>query len=406
MNAEPVVANQTEFLADWANAMRPSGLREMIALIMRSDILSLASGLPAAELFPMTKLAEAAAQVFSTTPQLLQYRPPLARLQAHIVRLMAHQGVVVEPEEIVITSGAQQGLDMLTRLFLNPGGQVILEEASYTGVQQVIAPLQPEVLAAPTDVTSGMDVDWVAHRLQLGARPAFIYAMARGHNPTGVTMRLDKRRQLIELARQYHVPIIEDDAYGFLGYDSQTADPERSEPDRPLRALDSDHVFYLGSFSKILVPALRLGWMVAPKALLPKLTVMKETCDLETSALTQNLVANFMDANDLLAHIVHLQDVYRGRRNAMLRALQRYFPPMARWSVPTHGLFIWVELPAPIHTTRLLEVALAEEQVAFVPGKVFAMCDDERITRCMRLNFSQVTPSQIDEGVRRIAKLL
>ncbi|MEM7530547.1 MAG: PLP-dependent aminotransferase family protein [Chloroflexota bacterium] len=397
--------NQEMFLADWASTIRSSGLRDLIALIMRPEVLSLASGLPASELFPMSALAAAAAQVFEGEPGMLQYRPSSARLREQIAQLMASQGVEADPEQIVITTGAQQALDMLTRLFLNPGGQVMLEAASYTGVKQVVAPLMPEILPVPTDVHTGMDVDWVARRLEEGARPAYIYAMARGHNPTGVTMSVDKRQQLVALARQYNFPIIEDDAYGFLGYDKQVG-----VADTPLRALDQEHVFYLGSFSKILVPSLRLGWIVTPKWLLPKLAVIKETCDLETSAFTQSLVANYLDANDMMGHIAHLQDVYRERRDAMLNALKTHFPQSARWSVPTHGLFIWVELPQTIDTTRLLEVALAEEQVAFVPSGVFAVYDDDRgnpgINHCMRLNFSQVTPERIEEGVRRIAKLL
>jgi 2-aminoadipate transaminase len=401
MRGIKTAVNQNEFLADWARSMRDSGLRDMIGLILQPDILSLASGLPASELFPLKALGKAAARVFDSPPESFQYRPPSIRLRTHIAKLMGLTGVTADPEQILITTGAQQGLDIVTRLLLKPHGQVILEEASYTGIRQALAPLQPQIITVPTSMDSGMNVAEVERHLRSGVRPAFIYAMSRGHNPRGVSMSWEKRLRLIEVAREYNVPIIEDDVYGFLSYETSAF-----EPDRPLWAIDSDLVFYVGSFSKILAPALRIGWMCAPKSLRRELSVMKETCDLETSAFIQNMVAAFLNDTDLETHIRMLRSVCRQRRDAMLNALRTHLDGIAHWSAPTHGLFIWVVLPVGINATRLLEEALRIEKVAFVPGSVFAVDGSQAGGNCIRLNFSQATPSQIEDGVLRIARLV
>jgi 2-aminoadipate transaminase len=392
-------------LADWATTMKRSVLREMLAVVARPGILSFAGGLPAPELFPTAEYAQAAAQVLASDPSALQYGPPYAPLKAHIVHLMNERGVSCRENQIFVTSGAQQGLDVLARLFLNPGGQVILEERVYTGIQQVVAPLQPEILTVPTDLEAGMDVDAVAGYLANGARPAFIYVNSNAHNPLGVTLSQARRRQLVALANRYRVPILEDDPYGFLSY-GRTAE-------RPLAALDNHFVFYLGSFSKILAPALRLGWLVAPESLIAKLTVIKEASDLETSAFTQRVVSAYLDAGHLPQHIRALCHEYGRRRDAMLDALQRYFPAGARWTRPTGGMFIWVELPQGVDTAELLQMAVEQEQVAFIPGHAF--CADKRplsagepcrAAHCLRLNFSNCSPARIEDGIQRLARVV
>lgn len=390
-------ASDEMVLADWARTMKRSVLRDMIAVVSRPGILSLAGGLPAPELFPVRDYAAVTAQVLASDPAVLQYRPPFQPLRAHIVELMAARGVPCREAQIFITSGAQQGLDVLARLLLNHGGQVILEETVYTGIQQVIAPFQPEILTVPTDLETGMDVEAVAAWLEQGARPAFIYTIPDAHNPLGVSLSQAKRERLVALARQYHVPILEDDPYGFLCYEEQAT--------TPLRALDSEWVFYLGSFSKILAPALRVGWMVAPEALLPKLTVVKEASDLESSAFIQRTIAAYLDEGHLPAHLATLRREYGARRAAMLDALHRHFPREARWTEPTGGMFVWVELAPGTDTTALLQRALEEEQVAFIPGDAFAVGGARHAAHCLRLNFSNVTPERIEEGVRRLGRL-
>jgi 2-aminoadipate transaminase len=385
--------------------MKRSVLREMLAVVAQPGILSFAGGLPAPELFPTTQYAQAAAHVLATDQCALQYGPPYAPLKSHIVQLMAQRGVTCSENQVFLTSGAQQGLDILARLFLDPGGQMILEERVYTGIQQAVAPLQPRLLTVATDLQTGMDVEGVARYLEQDVRPALIYVNADCHNPLGVSLCPEKRRRLVELACQYGVAIVEDDPYGFLNYDGRA--------ELPLAAIDNHFVFYLGSFSKILAPALRLGWMVAPEALVPKLTVIKEASDLESSAFTQRTVSAYLDAGHLPEHVEQLCREYRRRRDAMLAALERHFPPEARWTRPAGGMFIWVELPGRTDTTTLLKAAVEQEKVAFIPGAAF--CADQRplppgdlcrAAHCMRLNFSNSSPERIEGGIARLGRVI
>jgi 2-aminoadipate transaminase len=386
-------------LADWTHTMSRSVLRQMLAVVSQPGILSFAGGLPAPELFPTAEYAQAVAHVLATDPCALQYGPPYQPLKRHIVQLMAQRGVTCTEEQIFLTTGAQQGLHVLTRLLLNPGGAVILEEVVYTGLQQVIAPLQPRLLTVPTDMVTGIDVDAVEAWLAQGVTPAYIYVIPDAHNPLGVSVSAAKRQRLVEIAASYGVPLVEDDPYGFLCYEGEASPP--------LRALDDEWVFYLSSFSKILAPALRLGWIVAPPALVPQLTVIKEAADLESSALTQRAVAAYLDAGHLPGHVQRLCREYGRRRDTMLAALYRYFPAEAHWTEPYSGMFIWVTLPAEVDTAALLQTAIAEEQVAFIPGHAFAVPGCPVSGRnCLRLNFSNCTPEQIEDGIARLARVL
>jgi 2-aminoadipate transaminase len=397
-----LTAGNSFHLADWAQGMKRSVLREMIGVVSQPGILSFAGGLPAPELFPTTAYAQAAAQVLASDPAVLQYGPPLAALKGHIVQLMARRGVSCSEEQIFLTTGAQQALDILTRLLVNPCGQVMLEELVYTGIQQVLAPLGADILTVPTDLETGLEVDALAEQLAAGARPAYLYAIPQGHNPLGVSLSPAKRERLIELAHRYRLPILEDDPYGFLSYDGD-APP-------PLKALDGQWVFYIGSFSKILAPALRLGWIVAPEALISRLTVVKEANDLESSAFTQRAVAAFLDAGHLPGHLATLRREYGRRRDVMLAAMARTFPPGLRWTRPSGGMFIWVELPAGVDTAALLQVAIAQEQVAFIPGHAFAVHQSgpqqQHARRCLRLNFSNCQPAKIEEGIARLGRVI
>lgn len=378
--------------------MKRSVLRDMIAVVSRPSILSLAGGLPAPELFPVQEYAAATAHVLSSDPRALQYGPPFAPLKRHIVELMAQRGVTCTEDEIFITTGAQQGLDVLARMLLNHGGTVLYEETVYTGAQQVIAHLQPNILTVRTDLESGLDIDEVEAHLKRGNQPAFIYTIPDAHNPLGVSMSREKRERLVALAQAYNVPILEDDPYGFLYYEQV--------PLPPLRALNESHVFYLGSFSKILAPALRLGWIVAPAALMPKLTVVKEACDLESSAFVQRTVSAYLDAGHLPAHVEKLRSAYKSRRDTLLGALDRHFPASARWSVPQSGMFVWAELGDDTDTTALLDSAVNDHQVAYIPGRAFAVGGHSRADHSMRLNFSNAAEPQIEEAVARLGALL
>lgn len=392
-------------LAEWTRTMKRSVLREMLAVVSRPGILSFAGGLPDPGLFPVKEFTEAVSHVLASDAKALQYGPPFLPLKQHIVSLMAQRGVACHEDQIFITTGAQQALNVLTHLFLNDGGQVLFEELVYSGIQQAIAPFNPDILTVTTNLELGMDVDMVESQLLAGSRPSFLYAISEAHNPLGVSLSPSRQQQLVALAQQYSLPIIEDDPYGLLRYESTAV--------APMRALDEEWVFYVGSFSKILAPALRLGWMVAPEFLVPKLTVIKESSDLETSAFIQRSVAAYLDAGHLPAHLERLRQAYRLRRDTMLKAMDSTFPRSARWTKPTGGMFIWVELPSHVDTAELLWQAVEELQVAFIPGTAFEATAgstksiaDPRAKNCLRLNFSNCSPDTIKEGIGRLGTLL
>jgi len=372
-------------------------LREIMELASRPGVLSFAIGLPAAELFPREALAGQAARVIRADASSLQYGLPFQPLKRRIVELMALRGVRCAEEQIFLTSGAQQGMDLLSRLLLPAGGQVLLERAIYDGIRLATRLQRPEILAVETDLASGMDVDEVEARLAGGARPAFLYSITDGHNPLGVSLSLEKRRRLAGLARRHRMPILEDDAYGFLYY-GETPAP-------PLRAFEEEWVFYLGSFSKILAPALRAGWVVVPPALAARLSPLKHGADLDTPSLSHRVIAGYLEAGLLPGHLETLREEYRRRRDAMLAALREELPPEVRWNHPASGMFVWAELPPGLDAARLLRTAVETESVAFSPGMIFC-AGDPRGDRCMRLNFTSLPPERIEEGVRRLGRVI
>jgi 2-aminoadipate transaminase len=382
-----------------------NNLREVIGLASRPGVLSFAIGLPASDLLPREALAEQASRVLSasaSSPQYspqysLQYGVPYGPLKTQIVQLMAMRGVRCTEEQIFLTSGAQQGMDLLSRLLLPPGGQVLIERSVYEGIRLATRLQEPEVLTVGSDLSTGMDVDEVEARLAGGARPAFLYAITDGHNPLGVSLTPGKRRRLVELARRYRVPILEDDAYGFLYYGEA--------PPPPLRALDEEWVFYLGSFSKILAPGLRVGWLVVPPPLAARLSPLKHGADLDTSCLAQHVVAAYLEAGLLPPHLALLREEHRRRRDAMLAALRDHFPPEASWNRPESGLFVWAGLPPGLDAAELLRSAVETENVAFSPGAIFCAGDPEG-SRYLRLSFTNPPPDRIEEGIARLGRVI
>ena len=396
---EGAAAAEGPRLAAWARAAERSALQEMLAISRRPGLLSFALGLPAAELFPVADYGEALARVLREDPRAMQYGPQEPALKAHVVRLMAERGVTCRESQVFITAGAQQGMNLLARLLLDPGGRVVAEEVCYTGFLQVIEPYRPEVLTVPTDPQAGMDVDALEELLERGGPPpAFIYCVADGSNPLGVSLTREKRERLVALARKHRVPVMEDDPYGQLSY--------VPAPLAPLRALDAEWVYYVGSFSKVLAPALRAGWLVVPESLVPGLSVVKEASDIDTATLAQRAVSAYLDAGHLPAHLARLRREYKLRRDAMLGALTEHFPAGSRWSEPTSGVFVWVELPPPHDPAELLRAAVEEEGVAFVPGAAFLAPGARGSRGSLRLNFSNCTPALIREGVARLGRLI
>ena len=384
-------------LASWTRALNRSALQDLLVATARPDVISFALGLPSADLFPTGGLGDAIARILAGEPRALQYGPPSSELRGFVARLMRRRGVSCEPEQVFLTAGAQQGMSFLARLLLEPGASVVLESCSYTGFHQAIAPAGARHVPVPTSLTEGMDVEAVARALAGSPRPSLIYAMSDGHNPTGASMTRARRERLAALARAACVPVIEDDAYGTISYDDE---------DLPaLRAFDPDWVFYLGSFSKTLAPALRTGWIVAPERFMGPLASLKESSDIDTATLGQRAAAAFVASGTFDAHLAKLCAEYRLRRDTMLEAIARSFPKGTRWTTPRAGFFTWVELDGR-DTSRLFETALASERVAFLPGAAFAAQGAEPARSSLRLNFSFPSRETIEEGIARLARAI
>lgn len=372
-------------------------MEDMLTLTARPDLLSLALGLPAADLFPSRGLREVMSTLIDGDPGALQYGPPSESLRAFIVTLMRRRGVICDEEQIFLTAGAQQGMSLVSRLLLEPGATVLLEENCYPGFQQAIAASAPRIVTVPASLETGMDLDAVERVIEAGPPPGLIYAMADGHNPLGVSMPLAARRRLAGLASR-GLPIIEDDAYGMISYDDQELPA--------IRSFNSEWVFYVGSFSKTLAPAMRTGWVVVPERFLGPLASLKESSDINTATLGQRAVAAFVAAGGFEEHLESLRREYALRRDAILEAIARDFPREARWSLPRAGFFTWVELPEGLDALRLLATAVEREKVAFLPGAAFAAGDAAPAASALRLNFSFCRPDTIREGIARIARTI
>jgi 2-aminoadipate transaminase len=387
----------TQVYAERTNGMRASDIREILKITAQPDIISLAGGLPAPELFPIDEYRRAFEELLETQgAQALQYGPsegyrPLREL---IAQRMAQFGMPCSPDQILVTNGSQQALDLIGKVLLNPGDTVLVEKPTYLGALQAFNQYQAQYTVVPMD-EDGMQVDEL-ERLLADARGdtsiKFIYALPNFQNPTGRTLSLARRHQLVQVASHYGVPIIEDDPYGELRYEG--------DPLPTLKSLDTDGtVIYLGTFSKILAPGFRLGWVLASPEAFEVLVHGKQPSDLHTSMAPQ--MATYLVARDgfIDRHIVRIKDFYRERRDVMLAAIEADFPSEVHFTRPAGGLFVWAELPEPIDTRELLVEAIGDK-VAFVPGQGFH--PDGTGTNTMRLNFSTVPPEQLREGVRRL----
>jgi len=382
------------------DAFRQSTLREIMAKAQGEDFISFAVGTPGTDLLPLDELGRVTADVLGSAHRVLQYGLPSAALKDRIVELMATRGVTCGPEQVVLTSGSQQGMDLLARLLLDPGDGVALEEAIYDGIQMAVRGRRPRVLSLPSDPEEGVDLDALEALLAGGERPRFLYVIPEGHNPMGTSLSPARRERLLALARRYQMPIVEDDVYGHLGLDGE-AQPA-------LRAAEDRWVFYLGSLSKVLAPSLRIGWAVVPEELAVKLAALKHASDIDTSTLAQHVVARYLAEGRFPERLERLRAEYRRRRDALLAALERHLPADAHWNHPRAGIFVWAHLPAldgDIGTTALLERAI-EEGVAFCPGEAFASGDPDSVRRSMRLSFADTTPERMEEGVRRLARAI
>lgn len=388
--------------AERTKVMRSSAMRDLMAITARPEVISLAGGLPDTSTFPPQSFAAQMTRIAQeSSAEALQYGPTegFEETKDCILQVMAAEGMLPDPEDVIVTTGGQQAIDLITKTLVDPGDVVICEAPTYPGAVPVFCSYQAEVIQIECD-SEGMKIELVEAELQRlageGRRPKFIYSVPTFQNPAGVTMSLERRARLVELARMHELLIVEDSPYGLLRYGGEALPP--------LYQLDGgDFVIYLGTFSKILSPGIRLGWMVAPPPVMEKVVLGKQAADLCSSTLTQFFVREYFAEGRWRQYIEDLVEIYRGRRDTMLAALQEHFPAEASWTEPEGGLFIWATLPDYIDTGDLLAKALRAD-VAFVPGQGAFV--DGRGGSSMRLNFSGVSEDEIREGIRRIGKTI
>ena len=381
--------------------MKSSAMRDLMALTERDDVISLAGGLPDTSTFPSDSYASLMQTVAAEScAKALQYGPTegLQIVKRCIVEVMRAEAMEIDVDELLVTTGGQQVIDLACKTLVDPGDVVIAEAPTYPGAVPTFCAYQADVVQITMD-RDGMRVDELEAMLdqleRSGRRPKFIYTVPNFHNPAGVTMSLQRRRELVRIAGERELLILEDNPYGLLRYEG--------DPLPTLRSLDDEFVIYAGTFSKILSPGVRLGWTAAPAPVLAKMNIGKQSSDLCSSSISQYFVSAYFDSGPWGDYVRSLIEIYRRRRDVMLDSLAEHFPREAQWTHPQGGLFIWATLPDYIDTTDLLARAL-QEHVAFVPGR--AAYVDGRGGSELRLNFSGVDEDEIREGIRRIGEVV
>lgn len=383
-------------LARRAGRMNPSAIREILKVTERPGIISFAGGLPSPATFPVEAFAAASARVLREDgPAALQYAAsegfPALREQ-----VAAGLPWPVDPDQVLITTGSQQGLDLVAKVLVDAGSRVLVETPTYLGALQAFAPMEPQILGVRSD-DEGVQLDDLRAKAA-GAR--FLYLLPNFQNPTGRTLSEARRAALAELAAELRLPIVEDNPYGELWF-------ERPPPP-PLSARHPDDCLYLGSFSKVLAPGLRLGFLVAPPALYPKLLQAKQAADLHSPGFNQRMAAQVMAGDFLDRHVPRIRALYRSQRDAMLAALQREAAGLGvQWNVPDGGMFLWARLPRGLNALELLPRAV-EAGVAFVPGAAFYAdgSDEPEAQRTLRLSFVTATAAEIDRGIAALAAVI
>jgi 2-aminoadipate transaminase len=396
--------------APWAHryaqrtkSAKSSIIRELLKITQRPEVISFAGGLPAPEVFPVARFQEACHRVLSTqSATALQYGPtegyrPLREL---IVAHMARYGILATVDNILITAGSQQALDLIAKLLINRGDRILVESPTYLGALQAFDLMGAEYVTVPID-HDGLQTCNMEQALRSG--PKFMYILPNFQNPGGVTLSRARRDELVALSDKYGIPIVEDDPYGQLRYEGEHITP-LVVLDRTNLARDDGYklgnVIYLSTFSKVLAPGLRVAWIVAPNEVIAKLVQIKQSTDLHTSTFTQMVVYEAARDGFIDEHVKLIRAVYKERRDAMLAALHDFFPPEVSWTHPHGGLFLWVTMPPGVDSSQLLDQAL-RQNVAFVPGQPFFPNTDTGSH--MRLNFSNAQPEQIHEGIRRLS---
>lgn len=389
-------------LAKRTEKMRASDIREAMKLAGEQGVISFAGGFPTVEAFPTDLIQQLTLSLFSEAScSALQYGPTegFLELRQQIAEKMRSEGVDCTWENVLITNGSQQGLDLISKVFVDPGDAVLVELPGYVGGLSAIANYEANLVGIPLD-EDGVRIDLLEAKLRellmRGQRVKFIYLVPNFQNPTGVTMCLERRRELVRLAEEYGFLILEDNPYGELRF--------TGEPLPHIKTFDRDgHVIYLGTFSKVFCPGLRIGWIVADTEIIRKFAIAKQGTDLCSNSLGQRLMIEVLRSGQLPQHVASLRSLYLKRRDAMLEALAEYMPYGVTWTEPQGGFFIWLTLPPYLDAKEMLPLAL-QEKIAYVSGGSFHA--DGQGKNTIRLAFSQAKLEDIAEGIRRLSRVV
>ena len=385
--------------ADRMNLLKGSAIRELLALANQPEILSFAGGMPAPELFPLEKVKAATDAVleeqgrvalqYSSTNGFEHFRQQIAD------RMEAKLNIHTTADNILVTSGSQQGLDFSARVFVNPGDTIIIESPSYLGALNAFKACEPNFVAIPTD-DNGMIMEELEKVLATDDKVKMIYVIPDFQNPSGRTWPMERRKAFMEIVNKYEIPVVEDNPYGELRFEGEMLPALKSMDTKGL-------VVFLGTFSKIFAPGYRLGWVCADGEILKKYNFMAQAASLQASTEAQLVCSKFIDMFDLDEHVNTIKANYAKRRDAMMRTMEREFPPEAKFTHPNGGLFTWVELPEYINTKEMAKQCL-EQNVAYVPGDGFF--PDEGHNNCIRLNYSKLNEEEIEKGMTILGQII
>lgn len=380
------------------NNIKPSAIRELAKLIQDPEIISFAGGMPAPELFPIEEMRKISSSIINQKGRkALQYSSTegVYDLRKNIADRIKKFNVNCLPDNILITSGSQQGLEFTGKLFIDEGDEIICESPSYIGALNAFRCYNPKFVEVPMD-NKGMIMDELEKILKTHPKVKFIYTIPNYQNPTGVSMSDERKKRLIELSLKYNIPVIEDNPYIELKFDEKD--------NFPIKSYDKeDNVIYLGSFSKTFCPGLRVGWILASEEIIRKYTLIKQGVDLHVNTLAQMEILEFISNYDYDGHISKIRSVYKKRRDVMLKTIEDEFPKEVVFTRPEGGMFIWVELPKYMDATDIFKKAL-EKKVAFVPGEPFYSNGGTK--NCFRLNYATMSENRIIEGIKRIGQVL
>jgi len=391
----------SELYAHRTSSMLSSEIRDLLAVTARPDIISLAGGLPYTQAFDPEVVLRTVRRVLAEDhAAALQYGPTdgYAPLKHSLVEVMREEGTPCFPEDILITHGAQQGLELISKIFINPGDHIITEAPSYVGALNSFQSYQPQISTVPMD-EEGMSLEHLHGILKdlaaKGVRVKFIYTIPNFQNPAGITLSTERRFGLLELAHEFDCLVVEDNPYGMLRFEGT--------PGPTLRSLDEGRVIYLGTLSKIFSAGMRIGWVAAPHPILEKLLLAKQSADLCSSTFTQMVAHKYFCEEDWKGQVRQLSEIYRERRNAIFDALEEHMADVAEWTRPQGGIFVWATLPHFVKTSEMLATAI-DAKVAYVPGSGFFPYKGGE--NCMRLNYSYPEVETVHEGIKRLGKVV